>query len=223
MTTLLLIRHGLTPLTGSVLAGWTPGVHLDERGRAQAAALGGRLRAVPLVAVVSSPLERCRETAEAILEGRDGPPQLHVDDTLGEVRYGSWTGRRLSELRREKLWAVVQARPSAGVFPEGEGLAEMSARAVAAIRRWNTALGPDATYAVVSHGDVIKAILADALGLHLDGFQRIGVAPCALSVVRYGAGATFVERMNDRGGSVEALAASPLSAGRRGAGRRPSR
>ncbi|MFH1474450.1 MAG: MSMEG_4193 family putative phosphomutase [Chloroflexota bacterium] len=208
MSTVLLVRHGLTPLTGPVLAGWTPGVHLDERGRAQAAALGERLLAVPLAAVVVSPLERCRETAAAILAGRDPAPPLHVDEQVGEVRYGSWTGRELRALRKEPLWAVVQGHPSAVVFPDGEGLAAMSARAVAAVRRWNAELGPDATYALVSHGDVIKAILADALGLHLDAFGRIGVDPCSLSVVRYGAGGRQVERVNDTGGSVVGLAPS---------------
>jgi probable phosphomutase (TIGR03848 family) len=205
VTTVLLVRHGLTPLTGPVLAGWTPGVHLDERGRAQAAALGDRLLSVPLAAVVTSPLERCRETAAAIRERRDPAPPLHLDEQLGEVGYGAWTGRELRALRKEALWEVIQGRPSAAVFPEGEGLAAMSARAVAAVRRWNAELGPDATYAVVSHGDVIKAILADALGLHLDAFQRIGVDPCALSVVRYGVRETRVERINDTGGGVDGL------------------
>ena len=206
MTTVLLVRHGLTPLTGPVLAGWTLGVHLDASGRAQAAALGERLVAIPLAAVVVSPLERCRETAAAIMAGRDPAPPLHVDEQVGEVHYGTWTGRELRALRKDPLWAVVQGHPSAAVFPEGEGLAAMSARAVAAVRRWNAALGPGATYAIVSHGDVIKAILADALGLHLDGFQRIGVDPGSLSVVRYGAAATSVERMNDTGGSTAGLA-----------------
>jgi len=218
VTTVLLVRHGLTPLTGPVLAGWTPGVHLDERGRAQAAALAERLRPVPLAAVVASPLERCRETAEAILAGRDPAPPLHVDEQVGEVRYGAWTGRELRALRKEPLWAVIQGHPSAAVFPDGEGLAVMGARAVAAVRRWNAALGPQATYAIVSHGDVIKAILADALGLHLDGFQRIGVDPCSLSVVRYGAGGPQVERVNDTGGSAAGLAQSPRSGRRRAAG-----
>ena len=206
MTTVLLVRHGLTPLTGPALAGWTPGVHLDERGRAQAAALGERLLPVPLTAIVVSPLERCRETAAAIAAGRDPAPPLHVDEEVGEVRYGAWTGRELRALRKEPLWAVIQGNPSAAVFPDGEGLAAMSARAVAAVRRWNAALGPGATYALVSHGDVIKAILADALGLHLDGFQRIGVDPGALSVVRYGAKGTLVERINDTGSGVAGLA-----------------
>ena len=206
MTTVLLVRHGLTPLTGPALAGWTPGVHLDERGRAQAAALGKRLLAVPLTAIVVSPLERCRETAAAIEAGRDPAPPLHVDEEVGEVRYGAWTGRELRALRKDPLWAVIQGNPSAAVFPDGEGLAAMSARAVAAVRRWNAALGPRATYALVSHGDVIKAILADALGLHLDGFQRIGVDPGTLSVVRYGAKGTLVERINDTGSGAAGLA-----------------
>jgi probable phosphomutase (TIGR03848 family) len=215
MTTVLLVRHGLTAATGAVLSGWTAGVHLDERGRAQVAALGERLLPVPLAAVICSPLERCRETAEAILGGRNPVPPLHVDEQLGEVDYGGWTGRPLRELRKEPLWAVIQATPSAAVFPEGEPLAAMSARAAAAVRRWNADLGPDVTYAVVSHGDVIKAIVADALGLHLDGFQRIVVDPAALSVVRYGPRGTHVERVNDCGGNVAAL----LPARRRGAGR----
>lgn len=223
MTTVLFVRHGLTPLTGPVLAGRTPGVHLDERGRAQAAAVGGRLRGLPLAAVVCSPLERCRETADAILAGRDPAPPLHVDEAVGEVGYGSWTGRDLKALRREPLWAVIQAQPSAATFPDGEGLAEMSARAVAAVRRWNATLGPDATYAVVSHGDVIKAVLADALGLHLDGFQRIGVDPCSLSVVRYGTAGTHVERVNDTGGSVVSLAPARRRGARQPATRRRAR
>ncbi len=223
MTTVLIVRHGLTALTGPVLAGWTPGVHLDERGLAQAAALGERLRPVPLAAVVTSPLERCRETAAALLAGREPPPPLHVDERVGEVRYGAWTGRELKALRKEPLWAVVQGHPSAAVFPDGEGLAEMSSRAVAAVRAWNAELGPDATYALVSHGDIIKAILADALGLHLDGFQRLGVDPCALSVVRYGRLGTHVERVNDTGGGVAGLMPGPRRSPRGPAGRSPGR
>jgi probable phosphoglycerate mutase len=220
VTTVLFIRHGLTAATGPILAGWTPGIHLDERGRAQAAALGERLRAVPLAAVVTSPLERCRETAAVLLEDRSPVPELHQDERLGEVRYGSWTGRELKDLRKEPLWRVVQGHPSAATFPDGEGLAAMAARAVEAVHAWNARLGPDATYAVVSHGDVIKALVADALGLHLDGFQRIVVDPCSLSVVRYTELRPFVVRVNDTGGSVDALIPQPASRRRRG--RRPA-
>jgi probable phosphomutase (TIGR03848 family) len=206
VTTVLLVRHGLTPLTGPVLAGHTPGVHLDERGRAQAAAVAERLRPVPLTAIVSSPLERCVETAGAVAAARNGlVPQL--DDRLVEVRYGDWTGRPLRELAREPLWKVVQQHPSAAVFPgpEGESLASTQARAVAAVRDWNARLGPDATWLACSHGDVIKALLADALGLHLDLFQRIVVDPCSVSVVSYLPSRPFVIRMNDTGGDVAAL------------------
>jgi probable phosphoglycerate mutase len=216
MTTVLFVRHGLTALTGPVLSGWTPGIHLDERGRAQAVALGERLRPVPLAAIVSSPLERCRETAECLLAGRSPVPEVHVDDRFGEVRYGSWTGRELKDLRKEPLWRVVQGHPSAASFPEGEGLAAMAARATAAVRDWNARLGPDATYAIVSHGDVIKAVVADALGVHLDGFQRIVVDPCALSVVRYTELRPFVIRVKDTGGGVDGLLPQPPVRRRRG-------
>ena len=215
MTTVLLLRHGLTALTGPILSGWTPGLHLDERGRAQVASLGERIRAVPLAAIVSSPLERCRETAEAVIAGREPAPPLHVDDRLGEVHYGSWTGRPFKELAKDPLWRVVQAHPSAAVFPDGEGLAAMAARAAQAVRDWNERLGPDATYALVSHADVIKSLIADALGLHLDGYQRITVDPASLSVIQYTPLRTFVVRVNDSGGGVEALVPKPPSRRRR--------
>jgi probable phosphoglycerate mutase len=215
VTTVLFIRHGLTALTGPVLAGWTPGVHLNERGRAQATSLGERIRGVPLTAVVTSPLERCRETADGLLAGRTPAPPLHVDERLGEVRYGSWTGRELKDLQKEPLWRIVQSHPSAAIFPDGEGLAAMASRATEAVRDWNARLGPDATYAVVSHGDVIKALVADALGLHLDGFQRIVVDPGSLTAIRYAELRPFVIRVNDTGGGVDALMPQPPTRRRR--------
>ena len=216
MTTVLLVRHGLTALTGPILSGWTPGLHLDDRGRAQVASLGERMRAIPLAAVVTSPLERCRETADAVLAGREPAPPLHVDERVGEVHYGSWTGRPFKELTKDPLWRVVQGHPSAAVFPDGEGLAAMAARAAEAVRDWNARLGQDATYALVSHADVIKSLVADALGLHLDGYQRIVVDPASLTVIQYTALRPFVIRVNDTGGSVEALVPKPPTRRRRG-------
>lgn len=216
MTTVILLRHGRTTAnTGGVLAGWTPGVQLDETGQAQVAAVGQRLAPVPLAAVVSSPLERCQATAGAVLAGRE--LELQTDDRLGEARYGDWTGRPLKELVKEPLWKVVQAHPSAAVFPgpEGEGLAQTQARAVAAVREWNARLGPDAVWLACSHGDVIKAVLADALGLHLDQFQRIVVDPASISVVSYTDTRPFVLRLNDTGGDVSALVPPPPKRGRR--------
>ncbi len=214
MTTVVLVRHGLTHLTGPVLAGWTPGLHLDERGEKQAAAVAERLRPLPFDAVVSSPLDRCLDTAGAILAGRE--QELQVDDRLGECRYGDWTGRPLKELAKDPLWKVVQAHPSAVVFPgpEGEALRDTQARAVSAVRDWNARLGPDATWLGCSHGDVIKAIVADAMGLHLDSFQRIAIDPCSVTVIRYTELRPFVVRVNDTGGGVADLL-PPKKRGRR--------
>ncbi len=203
MTTVLLLRHGLTELTGPVLAGWTPGVHLDDRGRAQAQEVAERLGPVPLAAVVSSPLDRCIETAAAVAEERDVEVQL--DHRFGECDYGDWTGQELKKLSKDPLWRVVQAHPSAATFPGGETLRHSQARAVEAVRDWNSSLGPDATYLVCTHGDVIKAVVADALGMHLDLFQRIQVDPCSLSVVRYTELRPFVLRLNDVGSMVAGL------------------
>lgn len=208
MPTVLFIRHGRTQAnTDGVLAGWTPGVVLDETGRGQAEALAARLVPVPLTAVVSSPLERTVETMDIALAGRDLP--RHLDDRLGECRYGAWTGQSLKALAKDPLWGAVQSHPSSVVFPEGESMADMQHRAVAAVRDWNDRLGADAVYAVVSHGDVIKACLADALGTHLDQFQRILVDPCSVSIVQYSAARPYVIRTNDSGGDLAWLAKRP--------------
>jgi probable phosphomutase (TIGR03848 family) len=216
VTTLLLVRHGKTAMTGPVLAGWTPGVSLDETGREQAAAVAARLSPLPLAAIVTSPLERCAETAAAIAAGRE--LAVEVDERLGECRYGDWTGRELKTLAKDPLWKVVQAHPSAVTFPNGEALRDTQARAVAAVRETNERLGPDATWLACSHGDVIKAVVADALGLHLDSFQRIVVDPCSVTVLRYTELRPFVLRLNDTGGGVHDL----LPPKRRGRRRRSS-
>jgi probable phosphomutase (TIGR03848 family) len=203
MTTLILVRHGLTKLTGPVLAGWTPGIDLDERGQAPAAAVAERLKAVPLAAIVSSPLERCAQTAAVIATGRD--VSVTLDERVGEARYGNWTGGELKKLARDPLWRKVQAHPSAVTFPNGESLRATSARAVDAVRDWNDQVGDNATYAVVSHADVIKALVADALGLHLDLFQRIQVDPCSVTVIRYTELRPFLVRLNDVGSLADLL------------------
>jgi probable phosphomutase (TIGR03848 family) len=202
MSTVLLVRHGLTALTGPVLAGRTAGVHLDDRGRAQADNLARRMAALPLAAVVTSPLERCVETADAIEAAQAGTPERHLDERLIECEYGDWTGRTLKELARDPLWKLVQTQPSAVRFPNGESLPEVAARAVQAVRDWDARLGADALWVACSHGDVIKAVLADALGLHLDQFQRIVVDPCSTSIVRYTNSRPYVMRVNDMGSGL---------------------
>jgi probable phosphomutase (TIGR03848 family) len=239
MTLVLIVRHGLTASTGKALTGWLPGISLDDRGQAQAAALAARLARVPLAAIVSSPLERCVQTASIIaavhgtpaaqdgeLASRAGangqvagaaegvPIAVQLDERLGECRYGDWTGQPLRKLARDPLWRVVQAHPSAVRFPgpAGETMTGMQQRAVAAVRDWNASLGKDAVYLVCSHGDVIKAILADALGMHLDMSQRIQVDPCSLSMIRYTTLRPFVLRMNDTGADGASLAGLASSA-----------
>ena len=219
MTLVLLVRHGLTGATGSVLAGRTPGIPLDDRGREQAAGLAARLASVPLDAIVTSPVQRCRETADAIAAARNGhPTAVTEDEQLAEVRYGDWTGKPLRRLARDPLWRAVQAHPSAVRFPgaDGEAMADVQHRAVRAVRAWNSRLGPDAVYLICSHGDVIKSVIADCLGMHLDLFQRISVDPCSVSAVRYTPLRPFLLRMNDTGGSVTGLI-RPARAGRNSA------
>jgi probable phosphomutase (TIGR03848 family) len=195
--TVLLLRHGRTTANASGgLAGRRP-VELDDTGREQARRVGERLRALPLAAVVSSPLIRCRQTLELALP--DVVPS--IEDGLIECGYGDWEGRPLKELAEDPLWPVVQQHPSAVVFPNGEAMAAMSARAVAAVRAWDTRIaaehGPDALWVACSHGDVIKAIVADAMGLHLDAFQRIVADPASVTAIRYTATRPFLLRLND--------------------------
>jgi len=209
VTLVLLVRHGLTAGTGTVLTGRTPGIPLDDRGREQAAALAGRLADVPLDAIVTSPLDRCRQTAEAIAAARNGDTvAVAEDERFAEVKYGDWTGQPLKRLAKDPLWRVVQAHPSAVRFPgaDAESMPEVAHRAVNAVREWNKRLGPDAVYLICSHGDVIKSVIADSLGLHLDLSQRIQVDPASLSVIRYTPLRPFLVRMNDSGRSAAGLA-----------------
>lgn len=210
MATVILARHGRTTANATgVLAGRTKGVGLDDQGVEQSRAAGQRLAGLALAAIVSSPLERCRQTAREI--GAAQPTRLPVANERGllECDYGDWTGRELRTLAKEELWRTVQAHPSAAVFPGGESMAAMAARAVEAVRRWDARIeaehGPDAVWVAVSHGDVIKAVLADALAMHLDAFQRIVVDPASLSVVRYTPLRPFVVASNSTAGDLAHL------------------
>jgi probable phosphomutase (TIGR03848 family) len=203
--TVILLRHGHSVSNGShTLAGRSPGVDLDDKGRAQAAALVDRVGPLPIKALVCSPLLRCERTLEPLAAALSLEPV--VDDRLTEVDYGEWTGRKIGDLVKEPLWGVVQAQPSAAVFPGGEGLAQVQARAVAAVREHDRLLheqhGGDALWLACAHGDVIKAVIADALGIHLDGFQRITVDPASMSVIRYTPMRPFVVHVNHTGAQL---------------------
>jgi probable phosphomutase (TIGR03848 family) len=208
VSTLVLLRHGKSTANGAgVLAGRSSGVELDDTGVAQAKKLVERLAGVPLAEIVCSPMLRCEQTVAPLAADRGLSPVTEPE--LSEVDYGSWTGSELKTLAKEPLWRVVQAHPSAAVFPGGEGLAGMQARAVAAVRRHDVRIasehGPHAVWLACSHGDVIKAVLADALATHLDNFQRIIIDPCSISVVIYTETRPFVARVNDLGGDVAGL------------------
>lgn len=212
MATVILIRHARSTANASgVLAGRTEGVELDELGHEQARATAQRLAGVPIVTLVSSPMLRCQQTAAAIAGQQSANPTLVTDEDLNESDYGRWQGRKLSDLSGEDLWQVVQRQPSAVVFPGGESLAGMQARAVAAIRRRDALIeaehGAGAVWAAVSHGDLIGSILADALGMHLDLYQRIMVHPASTSVIRYTAHRPEVLTVNGGTSDLSWLAA----------------
>jgi len=216
--TCLLLRHGRTSSNANgTLAGWTQGVGLDDVGRGQAADLAERLKGLPISVVVSSPLQRCVETAEIVV-GALVDVTISTDERLGECHYGSWTGGALKELAKEPLWRTVQDQPSAARFPDGEvfpgeSLAEMQARGLQAVREIDAAVraehGSQALWALVSHGDVIKSILADAAGAHLDHFQRIIVGPASLSIVSYTDRRPYLVRLNDGGTDLSTLVPPP--------------
>jgi probable phosphomutase (TIGR03848 family) len=223
MATVILVRHGRTTANVSgVLAGRAAGVSLDDLGRTQATAAGERLAAVPLVAVVSSPLDRCKQTAAAIAGAQPGRPVRLTDKALTECDYGEWQGRALKTLAKEPLWKTVQTQPSAVVFPGGESMTAMQARAVTAVRRRDAAFekehGPGAVWVAVSHGDVIKSLLADALGMHLDLFQRLHVDPASVSIIRYTATRPFVLASNTHAGDLAWLAPAKKGRARKVAG-----
>lgn len=211
--TVILLRHGRsTSNTAGVLAGRSEGVDLDDKGRDQAAGLIDRIADLPIRGLISSPLLRCRRTMEPLAAALCLEPL--IDDRLAEVDYGDWTGRKIAELAGEPLWRVVQAHPSAAVFPGGEGLAQVQARAVAAVREHDRRLaaehGGDALWVACTHGDVIKAVVADAYGMHLDAFQRVTADPASVSVIRYTELRPFVLHVNHTGAKLAAaLRAGP--------------
>lgn len=197
MTTLILVRHATNDwVKKGLLAGWTPGVHLNEEGRAQAQAVGRRLAVLKLAAVYSSPLERALETAQAVAE----PQGLAVQmcEGVGEVQYGAWNGQPLRKLYKRPLWASVQVYPSGTRFPGGESIGEMQARVVAALEEIR-AVHPQATVAVVAHADVIKAAVAYYAGVPLDLFQRLLVSPASVTMIRFSRFGPRLVLLNDIG------------------------
>ncbi len=214
MATLILVRHAETPATGKRLGGWTPGVHLQAKGRAQAEAVAERLSGLTLAAVYSSPLERTVETARII--ARPHRLRVRIRRQLGEVDYGEWTDQPLGQLRRRKMWDQVQSTPSRVTFPGGESIRSAQARAVDASEAIAADHGDD-TVVLVSHADVIKAVVAHHLAMPLDAFQRLVVSPASVTVLELpAAGHPRLVRFNDTGVESDGdRSARPADGGRR--------
>ena len=201
-TTLFLVRHAVTAQTGPVLSGRTPGIDLSDTGREQAAATAARLADLPIAAVYASPIERTRQTAEAIAAHH--PIEVRVLDGVLEADYGEWTGGKLEDLAKTDLWKVVQRAPSRARFPDGESIAEMQTRTVAALEGL-VHQHPGEMVVVVSHADPIKSVIAHYTGVHLDLFQRIAVSPASVTVLNIGPHGVTLLKCNDTGSFAELL------------------
>jgi probable phosphoglycerate mutase len=208
MTTLILIRHATNDwMRKGLLAGWTPGVHLNQEGRAQAQELGQRLASVPLAAIYASPLERAVETAQAVAAPHG--LEVQISAKIGEVQYGEWNGQELKKLYKHPLWPAVQIYPSGTRFPGGETIGEMQARVVAGLDEIR-ASNPGKIVAAVAHADVVKAAVAFYSGMPLDLFQRLVVSPASITIVRFSRFGPRLLRLNDTGAlELEAPRARP--------------
>ena len=205
-TTLVLVRHAVTPQTGPMLSGRTPGIDLSDTGHEQARAVGERLAVLPVRAVYASPIDRTRQTAAHIAGHHDLP--VRVLEGVIEADYGSWTGGKLEDLAKTDLWKVVQRAPSRARFPDGESIAEMQTRTVAALEAV-VANHPGEIVVVVSHADPIKSVIAHYTGVHLDLFQRIAVSPASVTVFSLGPHGVTLVKCNDTGTLTELLPPEP--------------
>ncbi len=216
MAIVLLVRHGhSTANADGVLAGWTAGVGLTETGREQARRVGERLAPVGVARVVTSPLQRCVETAALALPALAG----RTDERLGECHYGGWTGRRLADAATEDLWRTVQDDPAAATFPEhddyrAESLAAMAARVIGGLRALDAEVeaehGRTAVWVAVSHGDPIKAVVAEAVGAGIGGLQRVRVDPGSVTAVHVAEHRMVLLASNTTAGDLAPLVSVPV-------------
>ena len=212
MARIVLLRHAHSVANEkNLLAGRTPGVSLSKSGREQAVQLVDRLGFMKFDEVAISPLQRCKETIEPWLRTHGASASLVVDDAISEVDYGNWSGKSLLSLRRKAQWKVVRDFPSQMVFPEGESLLEMQRRALSGFYRLNSVKGKGPRL-LVSHGDVIKAIVAHCLGMHLDQFQRLVIEPASLTIIDTDSGTSRLVRFNDAKGFLSASTSNNQSA-----------
>ena len=212
MARIVLLRHAHSVANEkNLLAGRTPGIALSKTGRDQALQLVNRLGAITFDEIAVSPMQRCRETIDPWLRSSDGKSRVVTDDSISEVDYGSWSGKSLASLRRKSEWKVVQDFPSQMLFPEGESLLEMQGRALSGFYRLNSVKGKGPRL-LVSHGDVIKSIVAHCLGMHLDQFQRLVIEPASITIIDTDNGMSRLVRFNDAKGFLTSSSSSNQSA-----------
>jgi probable phosphomutase (TIGR03848 family) len=212
MARIVLLRHAHSVANEkNLLAGRTPGIALSKTGRDQALQLVNRLGVITFDEIAVSPMQRCRETIDPWLASGDVKTRVVTDDSISEVDYGSWSGKSLASLRRKSQWKVVQDFPSQMVFPEGESLLEMQGRALSGFYRLNSVKGKGPRL-LVSHGDVIKSIVAHCLGMHLDQFQRLVIEPASITIIDTDNGMSRLVRFNDAKGFLTSSSSSNQSA-----------
>ena len=210
---LVLIRHAHSEANAAgILSGRLPNVHLSEKGNVQAENLAVRLGNFPVSNLRISPLERCFETISpwinSVVLANNPKFEPIIDPELTEVDYGTWSGKKLIALSKNKLWKTVQESPSRMYFPHGEGIAQMQARAMTSVHQAVSAKGKG-TAVIVSHGDVIKSIVASALGMHLDEFQRIIIDPASISILDFSSTKPRTLLLNDSRSVVTELLVTP--------------
>lgn len=213
---LVLIRHAHSEANAAgILSGRLPNVHLTEKGVEQSENLAVRLGKFPVSNLRISPMERCFETISPWINSIVLPnnPRFEpvIDEELTEVDYGSWSGKKLAVLSRNKLWKIVQESPSRMYFPKGEGIAQMQSRAMKSVHEAISSKAKGVAV-IVSHGDVIKSIVASALGMHLDEFQRVVIDPASVSILDYSSTKPRVLLLNDSRSVVTELLVSPKRA-----------
>jgi len=212
MARIVLLRHAHSVANEkNLLAGRTAGIALSNTGKEQAKDLINRLGNIQFDEVAISPLQRCRETIDPWLDTTGAKSRIVVDDSISEVDYGNWSGKTLASLRRKAQWKVVQDFPSQMTFPEGESLLEMQGRALSGFYRLNAVKGKGPRL-LVSHGDVIKSIVAHCLGMHLDQFQRLVIEPASLTIIDTDSGTSRLVRFNDAKGFLSAEKSTNQSA-----------
>ena len=212
MARIVLLRHAHSVANEkNLLAGRTAGISLSKTGKEQAKDLISRLGTIQFDEVAISPLQRCRETIDPWHTSTGAKSRIVVDESVSEVDYGSWSGKTLSSLRRKAQWKIVQDFPSQMTFPEGESLLEMQGRALSGFYRLNAVKGKGPRL-LVSHGDVIKSIVAHCLGMHLDQFQRLVIEPASLTIIDTDSGTSRLVRFNDAKGFLSSEKSTNQSA-----------